>query len=461
MIFFAVLWLPHICSTIAQDLTVPPLWRVAYLVFIHEKPSSNRTRQDRITLAEAVGHSLSYSEATGQVNGLFHTQSTNWHCALALYDWITGGDEFEQIVRSHIPTVFALHAKTSSNFTNDPINLGLAAYYAYRAYNDTSFLDMAKNLSNQALANFITPENAASGNHPTKNVTFASECSGASTAGGVFYVINVQTDTHVSGASAGLAAHLFDATRDTQYSDAAELTAAFMTNHMYNGGIISDIFDPRDCSFTPAVITDNSGFYIEGLSVLANSTANSTWMNNLKTVISTTIKASWTDSSGIVNEGLGSMTSENSNVWPLKGLFIRGLYEAWSRFSPDSDVAKLIQSYLLVQFNAILDFAKSPDGDIYSPNWHDSPATKLLPWGQLAAIDVLNSAINLPILSESTSPSTIGSVSPESTSTDKNSNSGNGNGNSSNSNTPTIVGAVVGSIGGILLLLLITALKSE
>ena len=85
---------------------------------------------------------------------------------------------------------------------------------------------------------------------------------------------------------------------------------------------------------------------------------------------------------------------------------IRGLYEAWSRSSPDSDTAKLIEAFITVQvrylsltylvlcshvyieFNALLDLANAPSGYQLSPQWPGPPATKFLPWGQLAALDV-------------------------------------------------------------------------
>ena len=65
-----------------------------------------------------------------------------------------------------------------------------------------------------------------------------------------------------------------------QYATAAELSAGFIKNHMYNGTIIIDTYDLTVCGvvepFSP--YTYNSAFYIEGLAVWANVTKNDTWL---------------------------------------------------------------------------------------------------------------------------------------------------------------------------------------
>lgn len=73
-----------------------------------------------------------------------------------------------------------------------------------------------------------------------------------------------------------LSAHLFEATNNTKYMSAAQLAAQFIQLHLYNGTIILDTFDIGTCSLsTGTSATYNSGFVIEGLSVLASK--NSTW----------------------------------------------------------------------------------------------------------------------------------------------------------------------------------------
>ena len=45
----------------------------------------------------------------------------------------------------------------------------------------------------------------------------------------------------------------------------------------------------------------------------------------------------------------------------------------------------------------MINFARSPNSDRYSPNWLGPAVDQLLPWGQLAALDVLISSIGLDI----------------------------------------------------------------
>lgn len=73
-----------------------------------------------------------------------------------------------------------------------------------------------------------------------------------------------------------------------------------------------------------------------------------------------------------------------------------------------SAAATFIQSYLLVQvtivsgilelkltksqFNALIDLASLPGSNQYSASWEGPPEPSFQAWGQLSALDVLNSA---------------------------------------------------------------------
>lgn len=74
-----------------------------------------------------------------------------------------------------------------------------------------------------------------------------------------------------------LSAYLYEATNQQQYYNAATLSAQFIKSQLYNGTIILDTVNVADCSLKPFVLTYNSGFFIEGLSVYANHTGSSDW----------------------------------------------------------------------------------------------------------------------------------------------------------------------------------------
>lgn len=65
---------------------------------------------------------------------------------------------------------------------------------------------------------------------------------------------------------------------EEKYSQAAELSAEFMKNQLFNETIIVDRIDVHECTrVNEEAVTENSGLFIEGLSVFANLTGNATW----------------------------------------------------------------------------------------------------------------------------------------------------------------------------------------
>ena len=83
---------------------------------------------------------------------------------------------------------------------------GLACIFAYRAYNQSSMLELAKAVWDQSSQYVISASQAANGSHPSKSSHFSGTCNGcewlltlwdiltdfpalkASVEGGVFYV---------------------------------------------------------------------------------------------------------------------------------------------------------------------------------------------------------------------------------------------------------------------------------
>ncbi|KAI0074082.1 hypothetical protein K474DRAFT_1710160 [Panus rudis PR-1116 ss-1] len=426
-----------ILSVQPQDFSVPSSWR---------KPTSDRPRDERIAIAQSVAHSVTYNETSGYVPTFYApTQSAHWHCSLALHDWITGNNSNEATLKNHLSTVEATKSEQWPT-ENDPLTWGLAAYHAYRAYNDKSFLEIAQSFWNQATPYFITPENAASGTHPMRNISIQSQCNGSTTAGGVFWQGNVANSGIVTANAVGsyfvLSAYLFEATSNQTYSTAAGLSASFIQSHLYDGVLIKGriTIGPGDCVSVPSGggLTYNSGLMIEGLGVYANVTGNDTLVDFLYNLIASTVKFQWSDDQGILYE---ETDSDNPSVstpsWGYKGVFVRGLYEVWTRLPPDSDVAKLIESFILVQYNALQDLAKLSAGEFYSPVWIGPPPRGPLPWGQLAAIDVLNSAINLPTLNTTNPPGEAGDIASKSGAKSK------------------IIAEVVGPVGGFIAIALL------
>ncbi|KAK7688580.1 hypothetical protein QCA50_008118 [Cerrena zonata] len=115
----------------------------------------------------------------------------------------------------------------------------------------------------------------------------------------------------------------------------------------------------------------------------------------------------WTYENGTIAESRSDVM-QNDVGHTFKGMLIRALYEHWSRSRLDSDIANLIEGFLTIQYNTILNLARYPNTNWYSPIWTGPPIPSMLPWGQLAAIDVFNSVIGLADESINTTSPTPG-----------------------------------------------------
>ncbi|KAK7688588.1 hypothetical protein QCA50_008126 [Cerrena zonata] len=177
------------------------------------------------------------------------------------------------------------------------------------------------------------------------------------------------------------------------FLEAAIEANIFTQAHLYNstGAFINDGVFLADCSRGGPITTYDTGLYLEALSVFANSTKNSTLARMADELALAAMKSTfWTLPNGtLFDPGAPTNVSDNSHVnTAYKGMLIRALYEHWTRSEPNSDISNLIKAFLMVQYNAALSFARSPDTNIYTYSWTGPPATSMLPWGQLATADI-------------------------------------------------------------------------
>ncbi|PSR80372.1 hypothetical protein PHLCEN_2v6757 [Hermanssonia centrifuga] len=190
-----------------------------------------------------------------------------------------------------------------------------------------------------------------------------------------------------------LSAYLGEIYGDSQYTNAAIASANWIKNLNINSGdIVLDTVNGHDCTRSPSnwLFTYNSGKYIEGLSVLGAVTGDAQWTNLMLDIVAAAVKSSaWEGTDGIITEG-ASPSSNNDDVG-FKAIFIRGLHEAFTRSASNTNLQGLIRSYIDVQYNALLELADN--GSTYSSAWNGPPQS-FTTWGQLAALDVLVSAID-------------------------------------------------------------------
>ncbi|KAF8074659.1 endo-1,6-alpha-mannosidase [Lyophyllum atratum] len=363
----------------AQDLSVSTSWR---------KYSNSRPRTERIQISQNAINAImpQLDIATGEFKGIGYWQSGNAWSAIANHDHVSGQKTYQANVVKNLKTVFRLR----KNF--DQFGWwAQAAVYGYRAYRDPALLSYAVSTWKHVSQFAITAAQARDRKQPNKNFQIASQCEGQTMVGGVFWR-PTSDDKSINSITTGLSASLAEITGDKKYTNAAIASANWIQVHnLKSGSIVLDSVNGQDCSRSPAtwLFTYNSGKFIEGLSILADVTHDSRWRNLMIKILAASVKStSWQGEDGIITEG--SSTSRNNDGVRFKAVLIRGLYEAFARNSQNNDLRILVHSYIDVQYNALLDLAKR--GDAYSARWHGPPQA-FTTWGQLAALDVLVSAI--------------------------------------------------------------------
>ncbi|EGN95060.1 hypothetical protein SERLA73DRAFT_187349 [Serpula lacrymans var. lacrymans S7.3] len=314
-------------------------------------------------------------------------------------DHVAGTTTNQAIVTQGLNQAFSDYSDYDQyGYNDDALWWATAAYYGYRAYGDQGLLNNAI-ATWQHVSNYvISAANAAAGSISTKSFAIEGSC-GATMAGGVFWR-PTSDDTSVNSVTTGLymtlSAFLGEATGDSTYTTAAELSATWIQNVNLNSDYLAlDTVDAQDCSRSAAteLFTYNSGKLIEGVAVLAQS--NSAWSGLLANAVSgATHTTAWQGNNGIITEG-ADVSADNDAVG-FKSVLIRALHEAYTRNSGNSALQTLIQSYIDVQYNALANLASTNSGGTiwYSPAWAGPGPSSMISWGQLAALDVLVSVID-------------------------------------------------------------------
>ncbi|KAJ7588251.1 endo-1,6-alpha-mannosidase [Mycena floridula] len=379
-----------LASVYAQDYGVPLSWR---------KFTNSRLLAERISISQnAINAFLpQVDSSTGQINGIGFWQAGNVWGVLANQDRLAGTTGNQAAVISNMNTAFGLYANYDQfGFNDDAMWWATSAFYASRAYKDQNMLSHAEAVWNRVSAFQVTPAQASAGSIPGKSFAIQSTCEGHSMAGGVFWR-PTSDDQAINSVTTGLfltlSAFLAETTGDAKYTNAAVAAANWMESLQINSAnLILDTVNAADCSRSPStwIFTYNTGKYIEGLSVLAAVTGDSSWTALMNNILVAGVKSGpWQGSDGIITEG--ASPASNNDAVGFKAIYIRGLHEAYERSPGNSALQILLHSYFDVQYNALLDLAAT--GDTYSSDWHGPPQA-FTSWGQLAAIDVLTANIN-------------------------------------------------------------------
>ncbi|KAF7974138.1 hypothetical protein HWV62_13367 [Athelia sp. TMB] len=375
--------------SVAQDLGVPLGWRE----FSNKYTQAQLVTNAQNGISEMLGQLTS---SNAQFNGIGYWQAANVWSNLANEDHWAGTSIYQSDVTTNLNTAFSLYADYDQyGYNDDAMWWATAAYYGYRAYGDTGLLANAVATWNHVTQYVITAADASAGSISTKDFAIAGTCNGKTMAGGVFWR-PTDDDTNINSITTGLyialSAFLAEATGDGSYTDAAILSANWIRNQNLNADyLVLDTVQGNDCSTSPAteLFTYNSGKYVEGLAMLAAVTGDSQWSDLYTNIVNAAVKTTvWEGANGVITEGAD--TTANNDGVGFKSVLLRGIHEVYDR-SSNSALTTLVHSYLDVQYNAIMELAA--EGSDYSASW-TGPPQAFTSWGQLAALDVLTTAVD-------------------------------------------------------------------
>ncbi|KAI0028803.1 hypothetical protein K488DRAFT_89366 [Vararia minispora EC-137] len=427
----------------AQNLSIPTSW-VNITVSLSIQELQNLVHGAAAQLVNAINNSTGSVSVFGIVDELSDT-----YAALALQDYYAGTSTFESIVLNNTGLIVNAQNLTASGtiikLNSDIIHWALTFYYAYRAYKHETFLEQATALYNATARSLISPETAASGSGADRNVSFNQPLNCTNNiAGGVFWLSsignasNLEINAETVGPFMAMSAYLFELTQEEVFQINAQLSLDFILNNLWSGIVVTDsiLTDAETCRNGGSVLSFNQAWFIEGLSVWANITGNST----LTALLRLAVPSILTFPQWIAANGTYFVLQDNAGVSDTayrKGYTIRGLTEAFSR-TRGTDIATYIAAFLNIQFNTIQSLARAPGTDFYSASWVGPSSNVLDPHGNLGAMDVLNAAVH--VASAFSNETTGSGLSPQPASP-----------NIARINIGTIVGSIIGGITSVLL----------
>ncbi|KZP29485.1 hypothetical protein FIBSPDRAFT_988790 [Athelia psychrophila] len=319
----------------AQDLGVPSGWR----------ESSNKYSQAALVGNAVAGINAIMPQLTSydaQFNGIGYWQGANVWSNLANNDHWAATTAYQSEVVTNLNTAWSLYANYDKwGFNDDALWWGSAAYYAYRAYDDSGMLANAVATWNHVSNYVITAADASAGSMSTKNFTIKGTCNGATMAGGVFWV---RPDLSSSIFNLSMASPLICvAVHDSTDIDAIT-TFDWIKGQVLNSDyLVLDTVQANNCTTSPAteLFTYNSGKAVEGLAVLAAVTGDAQWSDLCTNIVVAAVKNTvWQGANGVITEAFHS--ADAARICAL-AVLLRGLHEVYAR-STNSDLKTLIHS---------------------------------------------------------------------------------------------------------------------
>uniref|UniRef100_A0A0W0F701 Glycoside hydrolase family 76 protein n=1 Tax=Moniliophthora roreri TaxID=221103 RepID=A0A0W0F701_MONRR len=303
---------------------------------------------------------------------------------------------------------------------------GYAAARAYVAYKDQVFLSAAEKSWNHGR------------NDTVSKAESIQACNNTSIAGGT-----KDFTGRIAGPETGmyfiLSSLLAEATPNTTYLDAAKESALLIQTHLYSNGLVADSLGSSSCEASTEQAGDvrTTAYMIEGLTIFNSISPDDTFRSMIPEAISiaTNRVPDWQQTNGIMKNSIYVGTGSDPYL-------VRALRSTYDRIQISPDLRDLIQDFIGVQYNAVLDLATSNGSNVYAPDWNGPAASTFDAFGQTSAGVALIAGISLGIEPSSTTTTSL----PPTTSTNEVNNDGSPPPRSMNAGI--IAGAVVGAVVG-------------
>ncbi|KAG8942631.1 hypothetical protein FRC03_002990 [Tulasnella sp. 419] len=370
------------------------------------KPDILIPKSEQLDIAQkAIDIMLQNLKGSYVFSGLNGDQYQHVWSALSIHD----GMMCSSIYKSKVGVALSRYCSPdiSGSKWPDPQKLlwGISLLHGFQTYGNSKFLEVAKHHWNAMKSIFIAKDQATAKRYTDSchdDIHLHKNREGdTSLTGGVFN--NRFSGSEIAALETTLfmclSAHLSKCTGEANYMDTAVLSANCIKTHMMD----PDSFVVKDStvdawngkitkSGTPSRFL--TGVFLEGLSILASASGDKTWRQLSLRVANASMKmGQWHKRGWILSTATGyfgpGSAATNSNE-----ILIRGLRYVWKQDSQDLVSRSSIQRYINVQYNALLDFART--GDSYSNIWTESK-TRPVPSaaGQLAALDLVSAVIEV------------------------------------------------------------------
>ncbi|KAK7045840.1 hypothetical protein VNI00_007254 [Paramarasmius palmivorus] len=383
----SLVWLTLVSQVLlvsAQSLVPSSSWR---------KPNITISKQDRVSIAASaldlaivsLGPDLTYLNTESPDAGLRGT--ARLHMQLAAFDSASNTTRYQYRVQQFYSQRGDGTANLSDPSAVGPAGLlyfllyGYGACRAYMTYKNPAFLLTAESVWSR-LNNQTVTDNL---NCDTQHFAYNGGLIGTSTENGTLF------RGYENGLYLILSGLLSDITSNATYWSAAQSTEDFIQRNMYpHPGTVEPIII-SNCSkrFKDELLsTEDTAIVIQGLSIFESiqrkrgDSGSDDTAKQLRQAVSaaTTRVGSWIQEDGVMK--------------PSAGYTAHALGYTYEH-TPDTEMKSYIQSFLSVQYNSILDQARTPGGNEYG-DWIGPPASFFDSSKQTSACQALIAAISLP-----------------------------------------------------------------